>query len=162
MITGSNSKNARNGKIEDRAYELVKPIIEENGYTLWDVCFEKEGAMWYLRILFDKEGGMDSDECEEISRPLNELIDRQDFIGNIDMLEIGTPGLSKKLRKPEHFEACTGEKIRVTVRDEKGKEISVFGVLSAYDREKNEITLETDGENRIMCVSDCVKINSDL
>lgn len=162
MITGNNSKKPQNGKIEDRAYELVKPIVEEKGYTLWDVCFEKEGAMWYLRILFDKEGGMDSDECEEISRPLNELIDKQDFIGNIDMLEIGTPGLSKKLRKPEHFEACTGEKIRVTVRDEKGKEVSIFGVLSAYDREKNEITLETDGESRVMCVSDCVKINSDL
>ena len=118
--------------------------------------------MWYLRILFDKEGGMDSDECEEISRPLNELIDKQDFIGNIDMLEIGTPGLSKKLRKPEHFTACTGEKIRVTVRDEKGKEVSIFGVLSAYDSEKNEITLDSDGESTVLHVPDCVKVNSDL
>lgn len=118
--------------------------------------------MWYLRILFDKEGGMDSDECEEISRPLNELIDKQDFIGNIDMLEIGTPGLSKKLRKPEHFKACTGERIRATVRDEKGKEVSVFGTLEAYDEEKNEITLVSEGETTVLHIPDCVKVNSDL
>lgn len=118
--------------------------------------------MWYLRILFDKEGGVDSDECEEISRPLNELIDKQDFIGNIDMLEIGTPGLSKKLRKPEHFVSCTGEKIRATIRDDKGKEVSVFGVLAAYDPEKNEITLDKDGEKTTLSIPDCVKINSDL
>jgi len=118
--------------------------------------------MWYLRILFDKEGGMDSDECEEISRPLNELIDKQDFIGNIDMLEIGTPGLSKKLRKPEHFTACTGEKIRATVRDEKGKEVSIFGILESYDSEKNEITVTSDGTSTVLHIPDCVKVNSDL
>lgn len=118
--------------------------------------------MWYLRILFDKEGGVDSDECEEISRPLNELIDKQDFIGNIDMLEIGSPGLSKKLRKPQHFKTCTGESIRATVRDEKGKEISIFGVLSEYNEEKNEITLEKDGEKTVLNIAECVKINSDL
>ncbi|MBO5378671.1 MAG: ribosome maturation factor RimP [Ruminiclostridium sp.] len=161
-MTGNSAKKPQNGKIEDRAYELVKPFIEEKGYNLWDVCFEKEGAMWYLRILFDKEGGMDSDECEEISRPLNELIDKQDFIGNIDMLEIGTPGLSKKLRKPEHFKACTGERIRATVRDEKGKEVSVFGTLEAYDEEKNEITLVSEGETTVLHIPDCVKVNSDL
>ncbi|MBO5266963.1 MAG: ribosome maturation factor RimP [Ruminiclostridium sp.] len=148
--------------MEDRAYDLVKPFIEEKGYDLWDVCFEKEGAMWYLRILFDKEGGIDSDECEEISRPLNELIDKQDFIDKIDMLEIGTPGLSKKLRKPEHFVSCTGEKIRATVRDEKGKEVSIFGILSSYDGEKNEIVLDCDGETKTLSISECVKINSDL
>ena len=118
--------------------------------------------MWYLRILFDKEGGVDSDECEEISRPLNELIDKQDFIGNIDILEIGSPGLSKKLRKPEHFRSCTGEKVRATVRDDKGKEVSVFGILSEYDEEKNEIVLDNEGEKTTLSIPECVKINSDL
>ena len=119
--------------------------------------------MWYLRILFDKEGGIDSDECEEVSEPLNKLIDKQDFIGKIDILEIGSPGLTKRLRRPEHFKSCIGEKIRVTVRDEKGKEVSVFGTLAGYDDENKSFTLEKDGgETEIFAVSDCVKINSDL
>ncbi len=162
MVTAEKNAKKQNGKIEDRAYELVKPIIEESGYDLWDVCFEKEGAMWYLRILFDKEGGIDIDECEALTKPLNELIDKQDFIGSIDMLEIGSPGLSKKLRKPHHFRSCTGEKIRATVRDEKGKEVSIFGILSAYDEEKNEITVDNNGEATVLDISDCVKVNSDL
>lgn len=160
--SASNSKKPQGGKIEDRAYDLVKPLIEEKGFTLWDVCFEKEGAMWYLRILFDKEGGVDSDECEEISRPLNQLIDKQDFIGSIDILEIGSPGLSKKLRKPEHFRRCTGEKIRATVRDDKGKEVSVFGILADYNEEKNEITVKNGDEEKTLSIPECVKINSDL
>ena len=152
----------KNSKIEERAYAAVAPLIEERGYKLWDVCFEKEGAMWYLRILLDKEGGMDSDECGEISEPINAIIDKQDFIKNIDILEVGSPGLTKKLRKPEHFRSCINERIRVTLRDEKGKENSLYGTLSAYDEEKGEITLKDGDETKILALSQCVKINSDL
>lgn len=156
-------KKENGGRIEERAYALVAPILEEKGYRLWDVCFEKEGAMWYLRILFDKDGGIDSDECEEVSEPLNKLIDKQDYIGKIDILEIGSPGLTKKLRRPEHFRACVGERIRVTIRDEKGKEVSVFGNLSAYNEENGSFSLlKENGETEEFSVSGCVKINSDL
>lgn len=157
------NKKENSGRIEERAYALVAPILEEKGYRLWDVCFEKEGAMWYLRILFDKDGGIDSDECEEVSEPLNKLIDKQDYIGKIDILEIGSPGLTKKLRRPEHFHACVGERIRVTVRDEKGKEVSVYGDLSAYNEENNSFTLVNENDEIVeFLVSDCVKVNSDL
>ena len=163
MSATAEKKNKNSGRIEERAYALAAPILEEKGYKLWDVCFEKEGAMWYLRILFDKDGGIDSDECEEVSEPLNKLIDKQDFIGKIDILEIGSPGLTKRLRRPEHFRACIGERIRVTVRDEKGKEVSIFGMLSDYDDKTASFTLTKDGgEKESFAVSDCVKINSDL
>jgi len=158
-VTDTAEKNSR---IEERAREAVMPVIEQNGLKLWDVCFEKEGAMWYLRILVDKDGGIDSDECEDISRPINEIIDRQDFIGKVDILEVGSPGLTKKLRRPEHFVSCTGERIRVTKRDEKGKEYSVYGTLAAYDEEAGTITLENEDGKETIAVADCVKINSDL
>lgn len=138
------------------------PVIERYGLKLWDVCFEKEGAMWYLRILVDKEGGLDSDECEEISRPINEIMDKQDIIKNVDILEVGTPGLTKKLRRPEHFKACMGEKIRVTRRDQKGKEFSVYGVLEAYDETTGHFTLKNEEGAQEFAPADCVKVNSDL
>ena len=157
LITAKKDSN-----IEERARAAVMPIIEKNGLTLWDVCFEKEGAMWYLRVLVDREGGFDSDECELISKPINEVLDKQDFIKNVDILEVGSPGLTKKLRKPEHFRACIGEPVRVTKRGEKGKEYSVYGTLATYDEEKGTITLESENEKTELDISGCVKINSDL
>lgn len=148
--------------IEERARAAVIPIIEENGLRLWDVCFEKEGAMWYLRVLVDKDGGLDSDECEIVSKPINEVLDKQELIKSVDILEVGSPGLTKKLRKPEHFRACIGEPVRVTRRGEKGKEYSVYGTLAAYDEEKGTITLEDDNGKTELAVAECVKINSDL
>ena len=152
----------KDNSIEERARAAVMPIIEKSGLTLWDVCFEKEGAMWYLRVLVDREGGLDSDECEVISKPINDVLDKQDFIKSVDILEVGSPGLTKKLRRPEHFRACMGEPVRVTRRGEKGKEFSVYGTLADYDENKGTITLEDNKEKKEFSISECVKINSDL
>ena len=149
-------------KITEKVAALAKPVVEEEGCTLWDVEYVREAGTWYLRILVDKEGGIDSDECEDISRPINEIIDKQDFISKVDILEVGSPGLTKKLRRPEHFVSCTGERIRVTKRDEKGKEYSVYGILAGYDEESGTITLENEDGKETIAVADCVKINSDL
>ncbi len=152
----------KDSSIEERARAAVMPIIEKSGLTLWDVCFEKEGAMWYLRVLVDREGGLDSDECEVVSKPINDILDKQDFIKSVDILEVGSPGLTKKLRRPEHFRACMGEPVRVTRRGEKGKEFSVYGTLAAYDEENGTITLEDDNGKTEFSIAECVKINSDL
>ena len=143
-------------KIEQQATEAALPLLEQAGCRLWDVCFEKEGAMWYLRVLFEREGGVDSDSCEEISRPINELFDKQPFIGQVDILEIGTPGLSRRLRKPDHFGAWLGKPVRAQVKTEKG-EVYIMGTLDGYDEEKNEITV--NGE--IVRLKQCIKVNAE-
>lgn len=162
MAKEKGGNKGQSSKIEAQALALVQPICEENGFKLWDVCFEKEGAMWYLRILLDKENGMDSDECELITAPINKIIDKQDFLQYIDILEVGSPGLTKKLRKPEHFNACIGEPVKATVRDEKGKEIPLYGTLSAYNEAAGEITLTSDDGEKTLEIAKCIKINSNL
>lgn len=156
MAKEKGGKRALAPKIEEQAEKLALPVIEKNGCKLWDVCFEKEGAMWYLRVLFDSDEGLDSDRCEEISKPINDLFDKQSFIEQVDILEIGTPGVYKKLRKPRHFQSCINKRVTAQFRTEKGEEF-VTGILSAYDEENNEITVD----DKIIKLSKCIKVNSD-
>ena len=51
-------------KITELTAELAAPAIAEQGCTLWDVEYVKEAGTWYLRILLDKEGGVDILDCE--------------------------------------------------------------------------------------------------
>ena len=46
-------------KITELTAELAAPAIEKQGCELWDVEYVKEGGTWYLRVLLDKEGGVD-------------------------------------------------------------------------------------------------------
>ena len=51
-------------KTSELVYGLAKPIADELGLTIWDIRFEKEGAMWVLLVVIDKEGGVSIDDCE--------------------------------------------------------------------------------------------------
>ena len=62
-------------KITELTAELAAPAIAEQGCTLWDVEYVKEAGTWYLRILIDKEGGVDILDCEAISRKVSDLLD---------------------------------------------------------------------------------------
>ena len=163
MAKEKGGKRALAPKIEEQARKLALPVVEQNGCKLWDVRFEKEGAMWYLRVLFDlddsdypKGESLDSDRCEEISKPINELFDKQSFIEQVDILEIGTPGIYKKLRTSEHFQSCMGKRITAQVKTEKGEEF-VTGILENYSEEKDEISID----GRAIRLSKCIKVNLD-
>jgi len=148
--------------IEEKARVLAEPLLAEAGFNLWDVIFEKEGAMSYLRILFDKDDGLTDEDCALMTPPLNAVMDKQEFIQHVDILEIGSPGLTRRLRRPEHFEYSMGKPVRVMKRGEKGKTAVIYGTLTEFDREKAQIILKTDSENIPLGIKNCLRINLDL
>ena len=50
-------------KIETNVENLIKPIVEEIGYKLYDVIYEKEGKDYFLRIFIDNEKGISLEDC---------------------------------------------------------------------------------------------------
>ena len=61
---------------EARTEELITPILDRRNFELVDVEYVKEGSTWYLRVYIDKEGGITSDDCTDVSREMNEILDR--------------------------------------------------------------------------------------
>ena len=87
------------GNTAQRVEALVRPTVEGMGLRLWDVVFEKEGPDWYLRVLIDKDGTMDTDTCAEVSHALDPILDEADPIDQSYYLEVGSPGLGRKLTR---------------------------------------------------------------
>ena len=131
------------GSTEARIYEMVRPIAEENGLIVWDVRFEKEGAMWYLRVFLDHmERPVNISDCEAVTRPLNKLLDETDPIPQSYTLEVGSAGLERELIRETHFTACESSKVRVRmIRPLEDGTKELTGTLISADKEK--ITLET-------------------
>ena len=66
---------------ETRTEELITPILDRMNFELVDVEYVKEGGTWYLRANIDKEGGITVNDCEAVAREMNEILDREDFVG---------------------------------------------------------------------------------
>ena len=133
--------------IEKKTEELVMPIIERFGYELWDVEYVKEGSDYYLRIYADKEGGFTVDDCEAVSRAIDPLLDEEDFISDAYILEVSSPGLTRKLVKDRDFDRSIGRLIRVNLYKAVDGEKSYVGNLKEYDNEN--LTVEITADNTV-------------
>lgn len=116
----------------ERVYTLIKETVEEQGVSLWDVRFLKEGASWYLRVFIDKPQGVDINDCTNVSRAIDPIIDEADPIDKSYYLEVCSPGLERELTRPSHFEGVVGEKIKVKLYKAVDSKKEFIGILKAY------------------------------
>lgn len=137
---------SRKEEYEHRTTQLLLPIVEESGFELVDVEYVKEGGTWYLRGYIDKPGGITVNDCEVVSRALNEKLEAEDYIEGSYVLEICSPGLDRPLKKPRDFERSLGELVEIrTYRPVDGRREFV-GTLQTYD--DNSVTVEEEGQTR--------------
>ncbi len=128
------------------AGELAEPVLNQMGLTLWDVTFAKEGSVWVLRYLVDKEGGININECEEFSRAVEERLDAADPIQQSYTLEVSSPGVERELTRDWHYEALMGQLLTVRlIRPVEGVRDFV-GVLTGYRDGEITLLLEEDLE----------------
>ncbi len=139
-------KNNKGGNTVSKVYELAKPITDELGLFLWDIVFEKEGAYWYLKVFIDREDGMpDMNDCENVTRPLSKILDEIDPIDQSYILEVGSPGLGRELKKEEHFSFYIDCPLRIRfIRENENGEKEIIATLVSYN--KDSITVALDGE----------------
>ena len=131
-------------KITELTAELAAPAIAEQGCTLWDVEYVKEAGTWYLRVLLDKEGGVDILDCEAVSRKLSDLLDEADPIEGSYTLEVGSAGAERALKRPSDFQRFLGSPVLVKLyRNLEGRK-EFPGTLAGYDEATGEVTI-TDG-----------------
>lgn len=147
---------AKRENYEARTEELLLPIAEQYGVEIYDVEYVKEGSEWYLRAYIDKPEGVNIIDCENVSRALSDVLDKEDFVEEAYILEVSSPGLGRTLKKDKHLEKSIGKEVEIRLYKpiDKCKEFS--GVLEKFD--KDSITITTDGRESSFKRSDIALI----
>ena len=120
-------------KITETVWELAEPVVLENGCTLWDVEYVREAGQWYLRLLLDKEGGLDILDCEAISRRVSDLLDEADPIEGSYMFEVSSAGAERQLKRPSDFAQFLGSPVLVKTYKTRDGRKEFAGTLAGYE-----------------------------
>lgn len=140
----------KKGNVAQRVWEMAQPLAGELGLSLWDVQFVKEGADWFLRIFIDKEGGVSIDDCVDMTHAVNPVLDREDPIPQEYLLEVSSPGLNRKLTRPQHFAAYLGRPVRARlIRPLENGVRELEGVLLQADEGGARFELQLDEETSV-------------
>src|SRR3954454_5728377 len=126
-----------------RVRDVLDPVVTGAGYDLEDVTITAAGRRSVVRVIVDRDSGIDLDAVAEISRVVSETLDADEATGEMPYtLEVSSPGVDRPLTEPRHWRRAAGRLVRATVRDDK----DVTGrVLEAGD---GGVTFDVDGAKR--------------
>jgi len=119
------------------------------GLLLEDVSVTAAGRRSVVRVIVDRDGGVDLDAIADISRSISEALDDSDVIGAAPyVLEVSSPGVDRPLTEPRHWRRAIGRLVRVTATD--------AGTLTGRvaDADDDKVALEVDGDVRAIAHTD--------
>ena len=144
--------------VKDKVREAIEPTVNELGYRIWDVTYQKLGADYHLEITIDSDNGINLEDCEKVHRKIDPILDEYDFIEGFYYLEVSSPGIERELRTDEHIRLSLGETVEVKLFAAKDGKKSFVATLEAY--EEGKITFTVDGESVVVPESEISKITT--
>ncbi len=127
---------------EKRTEELILPLLEKRSFELYDIEYVREGSEYFLRVYIDKPGGITIEDCVDVSREMNEILDREDYIKEAYTFEVSSPGLSRPLKKTKDFERAMGKEVEIHTFSAIEKQKLFIGELLSYSDEA--VCIKTD------------------
>lgn len=139
-------------RIENEVESIVEELIAGSPLELVAVDYVRERD-WYLRVFIDKEGGIEIDDCQELSGRLEEILDARDLIRTSYILEVSSPGLDRELKKPKDFQREQGKLVDVSLFAPLDGEKVITGQLKSYDGESVTV------DERVIPMDKVAKVN---
>ena len=127
-------------KVTELVTQLALPVVESCGCSLWDVEYVREGSEYFLRLYLDKEGGVDINDCEAVSRAMDPVLDEADPISTSYHFEVCSAGLERTLKRPSDFARFMGSPITVKLYRPRNGLKEIPCVLTGYDDGKLTVT----------------------
>ena len=127
---------------------VIEPVVASAGYDLEDLVVSSAGRRSVVRVVVDRDGGIDLDAVAVVSRLVSDALDAD--AGNASspralagayVLEVSSPGVDRPLTEPRHWHRATGRLVKVEVD---GRPVTAR--ISAVD--DGGVTLDVDGATR--------------
>jgi ribosome maturation factor RimP len=127
-----------NLKIEALAGEVARDL----SLSLFDVEIAREGPRTILRVFVEREGGVPLSDIATFSRRFGAILEVDDPMDGAYVLEVSSPGVTRRLRRPDHFERSLGKRVRVTLAAPREGRRHLVGELAGCDGEGVEVVAD--------------------
>jgi ribosome maturation factor RimP len=127
--------------------DAVEPVVRGLGLELYDVEVAGSGRAKVVRVLVDRDGGVDLDTVGRAAERISPVLDGDRMARVLPgpySLEVSSPGLERPLRRPDHFRRAVGSTVSVKTSGRR-----VRGVLTSADDDAFVIVRDDTTEERI-------------
>ncbi len=131
-------------EIVDKIKELISPFLREEDLELVEIVYKRTAGRMLLRLLLDKAGGINLEECSNLNRKIGKALDELNLIDEPYILEISSPGLDRPLESAADFKRAMGKQVKVVLNSEiEGKGVWTGEVVEVNGR---NVAIKTKGK----------------
>ncbi|EIE50740.1 hypothetical protein C357_12254 [Citreicella sp. 357] len=132
--------------IDQRLAEIVTPVIEDMGFELVRLRL-MSGKTATLQIMAERpEGGIEVDQCAEISTAVSAVLDVEDPLVDAYALEVSSPGIDRPLTRLKDFDTYEGYEVRVETQELVDGRKRWQGILAGVDGDEVLLNITENGE----------------
>jgi ribosome maturation factor RimP len=118
FFVGFDTTGTMQGAVASKIEEIAKRVADSEGLELVEVEVKGGGAHRLVRISIDKPEGVTHGDCELVSQQVGTILDVEDVVpGGRYTLEVSSPGVERKLLKPQDYQRFQGKKAKITLRE---------------------------------------------
>ena len=118
--------------ITSKIEEIARRVAGSEGLEVVEVEVKGGGNNRLVRIAIDKPEGVTHGDCELMSQQVGTILDVEDIVPGRYTLEVSSPGVERKLIKPQDYQRFQGKKARITLRDAVEGRRNWEGTLAGY------------------------------
>ena len=134
---------------EEKTFKLASEIVNKYNVFLEEVSWVKEHNTFFLRLIIDKDGGVDINDCTNVSEELSKLLDKEDFIKEEYILEVSSPGIEKELKTNKDIIDAVGKYVHVSLYAKKDNVKEIDGDLLSFENDVLKIEALIKGRKKI-------------
>jgi ribosome maturation factor RimP len=120
--------------VASKIEEIAQRVAQPEGLEVVEVEVKGGGNQRFVRISIDKPEGVTHGDCEMVSQQVGTILDVEDVVpGGRYTLEVSSPGVERKLLKPEDYRRFQGKKARITLREPREGRRNWEGTLAGIE-----------------------------
>jgi ribosome maturation factor RimP len=136
----------------ERLWDVIEPYVAAEGIELDDFEVLGHGAGTIVRVTVDGDDALSVDRIAELSRGISRLLDDDDPVNGSYTLEVSSPGLERRLRRPRHYEKSLGREVKVKTKRPVAGTVNHAGSLLEAD--DDGFVVDTDAGARRITYAD--------
>lgn len=130
--------------VPDLVRSWAEPLCESEGLELVHVEYQRESGGRILRLYIDKPGGVGLDDCVNVSRQMNDLLDvNLEELGPYS-LEVTSPGPERPLAKQKDFDKFKGSRVKIKTNRPLNGQKNFTGILMGISGEQVKLQIDDD------------------
>ncbi|SDG72194.1 ribosome maturation factor RimP [Alloyangia pacifica] len=134
--------------LDKRLAEIVGPVIEDMGFELVRIRL-MGGKTATLQIMAERpEGGIEVDECADISTAVSAVLDVEDPIIDAYTLEVSSPGIDRPLTRLKDFETFEGYEVKIETAEMIDGRKRWRGVVAGVEGDEVLLNIENGDEEQ--------------